>query len=134
MDMIRRELPRTERAGWGRSPFRIEDKDGFPFRGHCAVIGFAVQENILCRSCDLLLLCRVQRNRPNEAEQLTPDCCHNLILVLVTGCQGLVAFMQSMLRLPGDLLHFVADGQILLSSEQKPCDVRSMLVSSSRFH
>src|SRR6187200_2395521 len=46
MDMIRRELPRTERAGWGRSPFRIERKEGSPFRGACAVIGFAVQENI----------------------------------------------------------------------------------------
>ena len=46
MDMIRRELPRTERAGWGRSPFRIERKEGSPFRGPCAVIGFAVQENI----------------------------------------------------------------------------------------
>src|SRR5688572_28500 len=134
MDMIRRELPRTERAGWGQSPFRIENKEGSPFRGPCAVIGFAVQENILCCSCELLLLFRVQRNRPNEAEQLTPDCRHNLILVLTTGCEGLVAFMQSILSLPGDLLHFVADGQRLLSSEQKTCDVRSMLVSPSRFH
>ena len=25
MAMIRRELPRTRRAGWGRSPFRIKD-------------------------------------------------------------------------------------------------------------
>jgi len=24
MDMIRRELPRTKRAGWVRKPFRIE--------------------------------------------------------------------------------------------------------------
>jgi hypothetical protein len=33
MDMIRRELPRTERAGWGRSPYRIEAEEGSPFRG-----------------------------------------------------------------------------------------------------
>jgi hypothetical protein len=46
MDMIRRELPRTKRAGWGRSPFRIEGKEGSPFRGPCAVTGFAVQESI----------------------------------------------------------------------------------------
>ena len=46
MDMIRRELPRTSCAGWVRKPFRIEDEEGSPFRGPCAVIGFAVQENI----------------------------------------------------------------------------------------
>ena len=76
MDMIRRELPRTKRAGSGQSPFRIEGKEGSPFRGPCAVIGFAVRENIwfyvLCRGCELMLLFRVQRNRPNEAEQFTP--------------------------------------------------------------
>ena len=43
MVMIRRELPRTKRAGWGRSPFRIEREEGSPFRGPCAVIGSAVQ-------------------------------------------------------------------------------------------
>ena len=43
MVMIRRELPRTKRAGWGRSPFRIEAEEGSPFRGPCAVIGAAVQ-------------------------------------------------------------------------------------------
>ncbi len=43
MDMIRRELPRTKRAGWGRSPFRIEVDEGSPFRGPCTVIGAAVQ-------------------------------------------------------------------------------------------
>ena len=46
MDMIRRELPRTKRAGWGRSRYRIEGKEGSPFRGPCAITGFAVQENI----------------------------------------------------------------------------------------
>jgi hypothetical protein len=44
-DMIRRELPRTEHAGWVRKPFRIEDKEGSPFRGPSAVIGAAVQED-----------------------------------------------------------------------------------------
>ena len=44
MAMIRRELPRTKRAGWGRSPFRIEDKEGSPFRVPCAVIGSAVRK------------------------------------------------------------------------------------------
>jgi hypothetical protein len=46
MDMIRRELPRTERAGWVRKPFRIEREEDSPFRGPCAVIGSAVQKNM----------------------------------------------------------------------------------------
>ena len=45
MDMIRRELPRTKSAGWVRKPFRIEHEEGSPFRGPCAVIGAAVQED-----------------------------------------------------------------------------------------
>ena len=88
MDMIRRELPRTERAGWGRSPFRIERKKGSPFRGPCAVIGFAVRKTLCCcfmpQLWSFLLLFRVQRNRPDEAEQLTPYRRHDLILVLAT--------------------------------------------------
>jgi hypothetical protein len=47
MDMIRRELPRTKRAGWGRSPFRIECEEGSPSRVPCAVIGAAVQQCIV---------------------------------------------------------------------------------------
>ena len=43
MVMIRRELPRTKRAGWVRKPCRIERKEDSPFRGPCAVIGSAVQ-------------------------------------------------------------------------------------------
>jgi len=43
MVMIRRELPRTERAGWVLKPFRIGHEEGSPFRGPRAVIGSAVQ-------------------------------------------------------------------------------------------
>ena len=46
MDMIRRELPRTRRAGWVRKPFRIEHEEDSPFRGLCAVIGSAVQKSM----------------------------------------------------------------------------------------
>jgi hypothetical protein len=48
MDMIRRELPRTRRAGWGRSPFRIKHWEDSPFRCPCAIIGAAVQESMNC--------------------------------------------------------------------------------------
>jgi hypothetical protein len=43
MVMIRRELPRTKGAGCGRSRYRIEAREGSPFRGPCAAIGSAVQ-------------------------------------------------------------------------------------------
>lgn len=43
MVMIRRELPRTEYAGWVRRPYRIEGKEDSPFRGPCAITGSAVQ-------------------------------------------------------------------------------------------
>ena len=46
MDMIRRELPRTERAGWVRKPFRKELEEDSPFRGPCAVIGSAIQKSM----------------------------------------------------------------------------------------
>src|SRR5262245_33489956 len=46
MVMIRRELPRTKRAGWVRKPCRIEAEEGSPFRGPCAVTGSAVQSCI----------------------------------------------------------------------------------------
>src|SRR6266404_1387967 len=43
-DMIRRELPRTKRAGWVRKPFRIKRRRVLLFVESCAVIGSAVQE------------------------------------------------------------------------------------------
>jgi hypothetical protein len=43
MVMIRRELHRTRRAGWGRSPFRIKLRRVLLFVGPCAVFGSAVQ-------------------------------------------------------------------------------------------
>ena len=92
MVMIRRELPRTKRAGWGRSPFRIEDEEGSPFRGPCAVIGSAVQQNIECSSLgcfrELLLFLGFHGNRPNEAEQFTSERGHNLVLVLAAAANS----------------------------------------------
>lgn len=57
MDMIRRELPRTKRAGWGRSPFRIEGKEDSPFRVPCAVIGSAVRKYNTVRLCQAAAAC-----------------------------------------------------------------------------
>ena len=41
MDMIRRELPRTDNAGWIRRSFRTIFVEDSPFRGLSAVIGAA---------------------------------------------------------------------------------------------
>jgi hypothetical protein len=46
MDMIRRELPRTEVAGWVGRPYRTVFVEGSPFRGPSAVIGAAVQKDV----------------------------------------------------------------------------------------
>lgn len=46
-DMIRRELPRTERAGRVRKPFRIEHRRVLLFVGPSAVIGATVQEDFM---------------------------------------------------------------------------------------
>jgi hypothetical protein len=46
MVMIRRELPRTKRAGWVRKPYRIESLEDSPFRGPCTAIGSAVHLHI----------------------------------------------------------------------------------------
>ena len=43
MDMIRRELPRTEVAGWVQRPCRTILVEGSPFRGPSTVIGAAVR-------------------------------------------------------------------------------------------
>jgi len=42
MAMIRRELPRTEVAGWVRRPCRTILLEGSPFRGPSTAIGAAV--------------------------------------------------------------------------------------------
>ncbi len=96
MDMIRRELPRTKRAGWGRNPYRIERKEGSPFRGPCAIIGSAVlktSHSFLRRGCELLLLFRVHRNRPDESKQFTPKRSDDLVFVLASCCEGLVSLV-----------------------------------------
>ena len=43
MDMFRRELPRTEVAGWVRRPYRTVFLEGSPFRGPSAAISAAVR-------------------------------------------------------------------------------------------
>ena len=85
MLMIRRELPRTKRAGWVRKPFRIERKEDSPFRRPCAVIGSAVQFQVgasLSRLGWFLLLFSFHCNSPNESQQFASDRSHDLVLVL----------------------------------------------------
>ena len=51
MDMIRRELPRTDNAGWIRRSFRTILVEDSPFRGLSAVIGAAVGKALTTLSC-----------------------------------------------------------------------------------
>ena len=112
-DMIRRELPRTKHAGWVRKPFRIERKEGSPFRGPCTVIGAAVWKNVTISGClgELELFFGVDRDRPNKTEQFAAQCRHNLILVFAADSEGLVAFVEAILCFPGDLFDLIAEGQ-----------------------
>ena len=55
-------------------------------------------------------------------------------LFLPRAANGFVAFVQPMLRFPGDLFDFVAEGQRLLSSQQKAGHIRPMLIRPRRFH
>ena len=129
--------PRTKRTGWGRSPYRIKHEEGSTFRGPCALIGSAVQENIdsacLRGCCELLLLFSIRCNRPNKVEQLSSQSRHDLILVLAMSGKCLVSLVQPILRLSGDLLHFIGWRQGLLPAQQKPSDIGSVLVSPGRF-
>ena len=112
MVMIRRELPRTEYAGWVLEPFRTEDEEGSPFRGPCAAIGAAVQEDFTRLSClcEVELRFGVDRDRPDEPEQFAAPCRHNLIFVFAAESECLVAFVQPILCFPGHLFDLIAEG------------------------
>ena len=113
MDMIRRELPRTKRAGWVRKPFRIEAEEDSPFRGPCAVIGERCCPGRLHGlSClgEFELCFGVDRDRPDEPEQLAAQGRHDLILVLAAKSERPVAFVKAILCFPGDLLDLIAEG------------------------
>jgi hypothetical protein len=110
-DMIRRELPRTSSAGWVRRPFRIILVEGSPFRGPSAVISSAVRQSFtsLCCLGQLELCFGMHRDRPHESEQFARKRRYGLIMVLAARGHRRVAFMQSLLGLPGDLLGFIAE-------------------------
>ena len=87
MDMIRRELPRTEYAGWVQRPFRTILIEGSPFRGPSAVFGSAVQYDFtfLCRLGGLELCFGMYGDGPHEAEQFPRQRRHDLIVVFAAG-------------------------------------------------
>ena len=138
MVMIRRELPRTECAGWVRKPFRTEREEGSPFRGplrchrRCCPVG---QKRLLSGGfCALVLLFGFDRNGPDETQHFASDCRHDLVFVLAARCHSFVAFMQRLLGLPGNVLDFVADRQAFLPAEQEPDYVRPVLIRPGGFH
>ena len=55
-------------------------------------------------------------------------------LFLPRAAMRLVAFVQSLLRLPGDLLDFLAERQVLLPAQKKPDHIRPMLIRPRRLH
>jgi hypothetical protein len=55
---------------------------------------------------------------PDEPQQFAPDCGYGLIFVLACPCKFHVAFVQTILRLPGDLFDFFGELEIALPAEQ----------------
>ena len=70
MAMIRRELPRTEVAGWVWRPCRTVLVEGSPFRGPLTAIGAAVQGKftILCSLVHLALRFGGNGDGPHKAK------------------------------------------------------------------
>ena len=71
-DMIRRELPRSEIAGWVRRPYRTVFVEGSASRGPSAVIGAAVQPNftVLGHLSHFELRFGLNCDGPQEPQQL----------------------------------------------------------------
>ena len=136
MDMIRRELPRTKSAGWVRKPYRIILDEGSPFRMPSAVIGTAVVRNfkILSRLRQFELRFGMYRDSPHEAEQFAGERGHDRCSMLAAGRHGCEAFVQPLLRFPGDSFGFIAQRQRLLSSQHAPLHIGPMLIGPCRFH
>src|SRR6476659_4486031 len=82
----------------------------------------------------LLLFFGVHRDGPDEPEQFPPQCGHDLILIFAASRKRLVAFVQSLLRLPGHLLDLIAERQILLPPQKEACHVGTMLIRPCRLH
>ena len=109
--VIRRELPRTISAGGG--------PEVLPHRTHTrtllSVFDSTANRNAFLLwfadlSCHLLwflpLSFHLHSDSPDKSKQLSPHGSYDLRFVLSLGQQFSVAYMQSVLGLPGNLLHF----------------------------
>jgi hypothetical protein len=111
MVMIRRELPRTRRAGWALTPYRIEADEGSPCRGPRADLGPAsptliADLHVSCRD-GLVVRLGLDRNRPDETQQFAADGRHRLVLVFASGGELSVAAAEPQLRFPSDAFDLV---------------------------
>src|SRR5688572_24827794 len=98
--MIRRELPRTEDAGWVQAPYRTKYVEDSPFRMPRPVSGTVAEKPVI----DALQICQSEPgmisggaflfsvpglnadcNRPDEPEQFAPERSYDLWLVLAFG-------------------------------------------------
>src|SRR6516225_11943719 len=89
-----------------------------------ALLSSETSEMRLRSLSELVLLFRGDGDGPDESEQFAPDRRHNLVLVLASCRHRLVAFVQPLLRLPGDLFGLLANRQRLLSAEKEADHIR----------
>jgi len=88
------------------------------------------------RSGGLLLLVMTlgsNRDVPDETQQFAPDRGHRLVLVLPARCEFCIAFVQTILGLPGDFSDFFSELEITLSSKQIAADPGAPLIRPCRF-
>ena len=78
---------------------------------HCHRLCRPEKHHDLSCLCLAILCFGVHGDGPHEAQQFPSERGHDLIPVLAAHGKRLVAFVQTMLRFPGHLFHFVAESQ-----------------------
>src|SRR6266404_2379878 len=119
MVVIPRALPRTERASCGRRP-----------AAGCSAPPRFLPPLGCADVADGELLLDLHPHRPDETSELAGDRRHHLLLRLAASDEARVAIVQTVLRLPGDLLHLRALSG--LARSQLGADGRSVPVGPGR--
>ena len=115
MLVIRRELPRTENADGARRACRTKDMRILLFVSPSTATRTALlvgMESLRSNSVLLELSFHLDTDGPDEAQQLSSYCGHNLWLVLPSCEESSIPQVQSVLRLPGDLFDFFAQAHL----------------------
>ena len=93
--------------------------NAFEWRDYAALASF----------CCCSVFTPIAQMKPSSSR---PSAVDDLVLVLAARRHRFVAFVQPLLRFPGDLFYLFADGQILLPAQQITRHVGPMLIRPRR--